>query len=280
MTQGTARKATVKVMKLNSVAEQEVNYDNVILDLEAEMILQATVLEEKIELRKELEAKKLAAMEAKRDALLQEKKDLLAKATGLESKAAIYKMREDIDEVMEEREVCLARVAAIDAELGTVAEVEVPQPNEVNEVQEEKETFWEKALSSTGTLVFAVVLFGFLSWFSYGRVEAIGEDINVVNKLAQDSGDISQMLPPSISKMSFQKAWFSWLTIFSSLLGAIVIMAVIAPAQLIFILPFTKTPVKKWKHFFEQEEHQKQWQSGFYVAVILFFLALCHVAVS
>lgn len=283
----TAKKAIShvdKVFLLNGKGTDE-DYEAALNDIKAALDENEQLEAKRKQLEAAIEAKRVAAevekqaaLDEKREQLIAERATLLLEAESWEKKAALYKMAEDIDNAMAENLRCFARVAELDRELGIVREK--PLIDSYEEPLREEMTVWEKALSHTGSLVFAILLFAGLSWFCFYNVELIGNEINAYNKAAQAAGDVSAMLPPSISQMSFQKAWFSWMNIFTSLIGAIAILAVIAPAHLIFILPFTKTPTLKWKHFFEQSEEQKQWQSFGYVAAVLLFLALCHVAVS
>lgn len=283
----TAKKAierTENVFLLNGKGTSD-EYEDALNDINAALEEKKQLEAKREQLEAAIEAKRVAAekekqaeLEARREELIAERDTLLLVAESWEKKAALYKMAEDIDHAIAENFRCLARAAEIDRQLGVA--VDNPQAESYEEQLPEKMTIWEKVLSHSGSLVFAVLVFAAMSWFCFHNVEVIGDEINAYNKAAQMAGDVSAMLPPSISQMSFQKAWFSWMNIFSSLIGAIAILAVIAPAHLIFILPFTKTPTLKWKHFFEQSEEQKQWQSFGYVAAVLLFLALCHVAVS
>ncbi|MER0439627.1 hypothetical protein [Emticicia sp. W12TSBA100-4] len=157
-------------------------------------------------------------------------------------------------------------------------EIVLPEDSQEAPVEiAEKPGVFEWILSSVGTGWFAMILFVALALLSYHNVFKIAEEINEINKIAQDTGNMSQMLPPSIGKMSFQKGWFNWMTISLDFLALILIMAVISPDKLYFLLPFTKNPVKAWKPFNNQSEEQKQWQSFAYVALILLFLCISHL---
>lgn len=157
-------------------------------------------------------------------------------------------------------------------------EIVLPEDSDEAPVEvAEKPGLFEWILSSVGTGWFAMVLFVALALLSYHNVFKIAEEINAINKIAQDSGNMSQMLPPSIGKMSFQKGWYNWMTISLDFLALILIMAVVSPEKLYFLLPFTKTPVTAWKPFNNQSEEQKQWQSFAYVALFLLFLCLSHM---
>ncbi len=275
----------IPIARLNGKIEEEDTELLALMAINEELRKKDELEFQKAQLEASIAKKRLADEEKrekeiarKREELISERENLLLLDENWQKKATMYKMANDIDKAMDERMGCLTRVAQIDIELGNIL------PSQKNTDDEKLTstamTMWEKVLSHTGSLIFAVALFLGLSWFSYYNVELIGDEINEYNKAAQAAGDVSAMLPPSISQLAFQKAWFSWMNIFTSLIGAIAILAVIAPAQLIFILPFTQTPKQRWKHFFEQSEEQKQWQSFGYVAAVLLFLALCHVAVS
>lgn len=141
----------------------------------------------------------------------------------------------------------------------------------------ERPGFFEKILSSVGTVWGAMAIFIIVAIISNIMVFKIADEINAINKVAETAGNLSQMVPPSIGKMSFQKGWFTWMTISIDLIALIVIMALIAPDKLYFLLPFTKQSVRAWKPFSNQTEEQKQWQSFAYVALILLFLAISHL---
>lgn len=207
------------------------------------------------------EKKRLEGLRAKRKELLEKSRkydEMSLKATSADDKI-LY-----ADEALQAKQEAYEIVLPEDSE---VAPVEVA----------EKPGVFEWLLSSVGTGWFAMVLFIALALLSYHNVFKIAEEINAINKIAQDTGNMSQMLPPSIGKMSFQKGWFNWMTISLDFLALILIMAVISPDKLYFLLPFTKNPVKAWKPFNNQTEEQKQWQSFAYVALILLFLCISHL---
>lgn len=207
------------------------------------------------------ESKRLEGLRAKRKELLEKSKkydEMSLKATNADDKI-LY-----ADEALEARKEAYEIVLPEDS---------IEAPVEIAE----KPGLFEWILSSVGTGWFAMILFIALALLSYHNVFKIAEEINAINKIAQDTGNMSQMLPPSIGKMSFQKGWFNWMTISLDFLALILIMAVISPDKLYFLLPFTKNPVKAWKPFNNQSEEQKQWQSFAYVALILLFLCISHL---
>lgn len=207
------------------------------------------------------EKKRLDSLRAKRKELLEKSRkydEMSLKATSADDKI-LY-----ADEALQAKQEAYEIVLPEDSE---VAPVEIA----------EKPGVFEWILSSVGTGWFAMILFIALALLSYHNVFKIAEEINAINKIAADSGNTSQMLPPSIGKMSFQKGWFNWMTISLDFLALILVMAVISPDKLYFLLPFTKNPVKAWKPFNNQSEEQKQWQSFAYVALILLFLCLSHM---
>lgn len=207
------------------------------------------------------EQKRLDGLRAKRKELLEKSRkydEMSLKATSADDKI-LY-----ADEALQAKQEAYEIVLPEDSDKSPV------------EIAEKPGTF-EWILSSVGTGWFAMILFIALALLSYHNVFKIAEEINAINKIAQDTGNMSQMLPPSIGKMSFQKGWFNWMTISLDFLALILIMAVISPDKLYFLLPFTKNPVKAWKPFNNQSEEQKQWQSFAYVALILLFLCLSHM---
>lgn len=164
--------------------------------------------------------------------------------------------------------------AAVDAR-NKAFEIEIePQ---VDLSHEGKPGVIERILSHAGTVYAALIIFGLVAWFSHKMVFQIGDEINSINMAAAKAQDLSQMVPPSIGQMTFQKGWYTWMTISFDLIALIVIMALIAPDKLFFLLPFTKNSQKAWKAFSGQSESQKQWQSYAYVALILLFLAISHL---
>lgn len=218
---------------------------------------------------KEAEQQKQALMEEanKLIALRQKKKDLLDQVKKFEEMS--LKAHSADDKVFYAQE-------AIDCQNEAN---EISLPEDVYATQEEIETpgIFEKLLSSVGTVWGALAIFVLVAFLANYMVFKIADEINLINKLAQDAGNLSQMVPPSIGKMSFQKGWFTWMTISIDLIALILIMALIAPDKLFFLLPFTKHSVKAWKSFSNQPEEQKQWQAFAYVALILLFLAISHL---
>lgn len=208
------------------------------------------------------EKKRLDGLRAKRKELLEKSRkydEMSLKATSADDKI-LY-----ADEALQAKQEAYEIVLPEDSD--EKAPVEIA----------EKPGWFEWILSSVGTGWVAMILFVALALLSYYNVFKIAEEINAINKIAQDSGNMSQMLPPSIGKMSFQKGWFNWMTISLDFLALILVMAVISPDKLYFLLPFTKNPVKAWKPFNNQSEEQKQWQSFAYVALILLFLCFSHM---
>lgn len=170
------------------------------------------------------------------------------------------------------REAANSRTEA--EEIGVVLNVDKKQ--DIVEV-EGKAGILERMLSHAGTLYAALFIFALVAFVSHKMVFKIGEEINAINMAASKAQDLSQMVPPSIGQMTFQKGWYTWMTISFDLIALIVIMALIAPDKLFFLLPFTKNSQKAWKAFSNQPETQKQWQSYAYVALILLFLAISHL---
>lgn len=212
---------------------------------------------------KNQEAAKLVQQKEKREELLEDAKnyeELSLRALNSE------------DKIFYVQEARLARKQA--------AEIHLPDDDVAVDTQvlyNERPGFFENILSHVGTVYSALFIFLGVAFLSHYMVFKIGDEINVLNKLANDAGNLSQMIPPSIGLMSFQKGWFTWMTIGIDLIALILIMAIIAPDKLFFLLPFTKKPVRSWQSFTKQEEHQKQWQSFAYVALILLFLAICQL---
>jgi hypothetical protein len=145
------------------------------------------------------------------------------------------------------------------------------------EPEPEKAGWIERALSHRAALFVALLFFAGVAILSRHMVFEIGDEINAINLAAAKSQDLSQMVPPSIGQMTFQKGWFNWMTISIDLAALMIILALIAPDKLFFLLPFTSKIIQAWKPFSEQSESQKQWQSFAYVALILLFLALSHL---
>ncbi len=213
---------------------------------------------------KNQEAAKLVQQKQKREELLEDAKnyeELSLRALNSE------------DKVFYVQEARVARKQAAEIHLPDDDDVAVDTKLQYNE----RPGFFENILSHVGTVYSALFIFLGVAFLSHYMVFKIGDEINTLNKLANDAGNLSQMIPPSIGLMSFQKGWFTWMTIGIDLIALILIMAIIAPDKLFFLLPFTKKPVRSWQAFAKQEEQQKQWQSFAYVALILLFLAICQL---
>jgi hypothetical protein len=204
-----------------------------------------------------------------------EKIRLKNEAIEWEKKAELYKVREDIDEAMDKaKEYRKMYDSLFDDE----PDPDFIPPNAAIDTEVAQPGLFERVFSHWATLLVSAVFFLICAWACLHMVESIGDRINQLNSEAMASGNNGGMLPPSISMLSYQKLWYSGLLVFCSLLVSLLIMAIIAPAQLFFILPFTNlNNTKKWKSFYEQSEYQKQWQSFAYLALILLFISMCLV---
>jgi hypothetical protein len=202
-----------------------------------------------------------------------EKIRLRNEAIEWERKAELYKDREDIDEAMLNAKKSWEEFNALFEEEKETESAQASEP-----VEMAMPGLFERVFSHWATLLVSAVFFLICGWACLHMVESIGDRINQLNSEAMASGNNGGMLPPSISMLSYQKLWYSGLLVFSSLLVSLLVMAIIAPAQLFFILPFTNlNNTKKWKGFYDQSENQKQWQSFAYLALILLFIAMCLV---
>ncbi len=217
----------------------------------------------------ELERRKVAEKQ-RLDALAVERAEQVSKIETLTIKMGAYKVKEDIDGVFTEIEKARARIAEIDAEIpAPEPETEVPEPVE-------RQNFFERLLSKTGTFAWALVALLLVGGLAFWQVNEIGETIAAINKAAQDSGNLAGMVPPSISEMSWQKFWYSVFLAAYTFCSALLIMAVLFPAQLFYLLPFTENAkIGKWKEFLSQDEPQKQWQSLGCFLLILLVLLMC-----
>jgi hypothetical protein len=258
----TSTTGTVRAFKPNTPNDKIL--DQSIAEAERDLAkLKAKQASEAERLRKE----QVAEIERKRERQIDELEKANVRLKELSAALPHLKAKEDIYEATEEIEHLKKGIAQHNAIL------------KLNEPEPEKQTFFELAFGHAGALVLSCVLFLLLAAFCNKQVGNLNEEINAWNKAAQDSGNMTQMLPPSISKLNMQKMWFSWLNVFCTLLGGIGVMGVLAPDKLLFILPFTeKKPIKRWRAFNEQTESQKQWQSFAYLACVLFFLAICQLA--
>jgi hypothetical protein len=218
---------------------------------------------EAAERKKEAEKKRM-------EGLVVERAEQVEKIESLKIKMNAYKVKEDIDGVFSEIERARLRIAEIDAEIpAPEPETEMPEPVE-------RQNFFERLLSKTGTFAWALVALLLVGGLAFWQVNEIGDTIAAINKAAQDSGNLAGMVPPSISEMSWQKFWYSVFLAAYTFCSALLIMAVLFPAQLFYLLPFTENAkIGKWKEFLNQEESQKQWQSLGCFLLILFVLLMC-----
>lgn len=183
-----------------------------------------------------------------------------------EAKAKMYKEREDIDEALTNAARCKrAYEEMVEVKEAVAEDTDVP-------------SVWERILGHAGTLWVALAMFLAMAGVCYKMVHKLGAEITSINAAANASGDLSAMVPPSVGLMTFQKGWFTWMTISLDLVALLVMMVLIAPDKLYYILPFTKDSKNKaWKGFNGLEEGSKQWLAFGYIAVFLLFLALSHL---
>jgi hypothetical protein len=230
----------------------------------------AKIEEERLERQAELKANELRKIEEAKA----KKASLLADADHFETLSLKAFSSDDkksyADFAMEARKSARAIVIPGEAEGLHSARLD-------SESEAEKAGWIERALSHRAAMFVALFIFAGVAILSRHMVFEIGDEINAINLAAAKSQDLSQMVPPSIGQMTFQKGWFNWMTISIDLAALMIILALIAPDKLFFLLPFTSKIIQAWKPFSEQSESQKQWQSFAYVALILLFLALSHL---